>query len=357
MTAAAAIGEPAIREPAILEPAILEPATGEAARRAWLDWLTGERRAAALTVAAYGADLAGFLGFLTRHLGAEPDLAALAALRPADIRAWLAARHADGLAAASRARELAAVRGFFRFLARRHGVDNPAVRLIASPRSPRPAPRALSEPDAAAVAAEIGAAADDPALAARDVALFTLLYGCGLRIAEALALDVRDAPPEGAADPLRVRGKGDKERLVPVLPAVRVVLAEWLRHHPDRRPPAPLFVGARGARLNPGVAQRCLRDFRRAQGLPEHATPHALRHSFATHLLGAGADLRAIQDLLGHASLSTTQRYTSVDEAGLLRVWRAAHPRAGAADAAGCAQDGTVVEAGMLPPAPGNRRP
>lgn len=303
--------------------------TGEEARRAWLDWLAGERRAAALTVAAYGADLAGFLGFLTRHLGAEPDLAALAALHPADIRAWLAARHADGLAAASRARELAAVRGFFRFLARRHGVDNPAVRLIDTPRAPRPAPRALSEPDAAAVAHEIGEEATNAALAARDVALFTLLYGCGLRIAEALALDVRDAPPPGGVEPLRVHGKGGKERLVPVLPVVRAALVAWLRYHPERRPEAPLFLGARGGRLNPGVAQKVLRDFRRARGLPEHATPHALRHSFATHLLGAGADLRAIQDLLGHASLSTTQRYTSVDEAGLLRVWQAAHPRAG----------------------------
>ena len=303
--------------------------TGEAARRAWLDWLAGERRAAVLTVAAYGADLAGFLGFLTRHLGAEPDLAALAALRPAEFRAWLAARHADGLGGASRARELAAVRGFFRYLARRHDVDNPSVRLIASPRAPRPVPRALTEADAAAVAGEIGEDADTPALAARDSALFTLLYGCGLRIAEALALDVRDAPPVGGAEPVRVRGKGNKERLVPVLPAVRRALAAWLRLHPDRRAEAPLFVGARGGRLNPGVAQKVLRDFRRARGLPEHATPHALRHSFATHLLGAGADLRAIQDLLGHASLSTTQRYTAVDEAGLLRVWRAAHPRAG----------------------------
>ncbi len=303
--------------------------TADQARRAWLDWLAGERRAAALTVVAYGADVAGFLGFLSRHLGGEPDLAALAALRPADIRAWLAARHADGLAASSRARELAAVRSFFRFLSRRHGVDAPALRLIETPRAARPAPRALSEPDAEAVAGEIGEEADSAALAARDVALFTLLYGCGLRIAEALALDVRDAPRPGGDEPVRVRGKGGKERLVPVLPAVRAALAEWLRHHPDRQPEAPLFLGARGGRLNPGVAQRRLRDFRRRHGLPEHATPHALRHSFATHLLGAGADLRAIQDLLGHASLSTTQRYTAVDEAGLLRVWRAAHPRAG----------------------------
>ena len=306
------------------------PVTGEEARLEFLDWLAAERRAAPLTVAAYGADLAAFLGFLTRHLGQEPDVAALAALRPADLRAWLALQHEDGLAAASRARHLAAVRGFFRFLARRGLADNPAVQLIATPRRRPPAPRALSQSDAGAVAGEIGEEAASEALSARDTALFTLLYGCGLRIAEALSLDLRDVPAgvEGTAT-LRVRGKGGKERLVPVLPAVRAAIADWLRFHPDRAPDRPLFLGARGERLNPGVAQRALREFRRRRGLPEHATPHALRHSFATHLLAAGADLRAIQDLLGHASLSTTQRYTAVDETSLLAAWRAAHPRAG----------------------------
>ncbi|MDE2006267.1 MAG: tyrosine recombinase XerC [Rhodospirillales bacterium] len=303
--------------------------TGGQARDAFLAWLGGERRAAALTVAAYGADLAGFLGFLTRHLGAEPDLPALAALRPADFRAFLAVRHADGLAAASRARELAAIRSFFRYLARRHGVDNPAVRLVSAPRAPRPAPRALATPEALSIAEEIGEEANTPALAARDTALFALLYGAGLRIGEALALDIRNAPSADGDEALRVQGKGAKQRLVPVLPAVRAAIADWLRHHPDRTPAAPLFLGARGKRLDPAVAQRALRQFRRLRGLPEHATPHALRHSFATHLLGAGADLRSIQDLLGHASLSTTQRYTAVDEAALLRVWRSAHPRAG----------------------------
>ena len=164
---------------------------------------------------------------------------------------------------------------------------------------------------------------------ARDAALFTLLYGCGLRIAEALALNVGDAPLPGSDMPLRVLGKGSKERMVPVLPIVRQAVAEWLRHHPSRDPDAPLFVGARGGRLDPAVAQRTLREFRRLAGLPEHATPHALRHSFATHLLAGGADLRSIQELLGHASLSTTQRYTAVDEAQLLDVWRRAHPRSG----------------------------
>ncbi len=303
--------------------------TAEAARLAFLAWLGAERRASALTLEAYGHDVADFLGFLGRHLGAEPDLGALAALRPADIRAFLAERHAEGLSAATRARRLAAVRSFFRFLARRHGCDCPSVRLVATPRAHRPAPRALTEPAARSIARDIGEESDAAFAQARDVALFTLLYGCGLRISEALGLRVRDAPPAAGTGTLTVRGKGDKERAVPVLAAVRAAVAAWLAHHPDPRPDSPLFVGVRGARLDPAVAQRTQRAFRRHAGLPEHATPHALRHSFATHLLAAGADLRAIQDLLGHASLSTTQRYTSVDEEGLLRVWRAAHPRAG----------------------------
>jgi integrase/recombinase XerC len=302
--------------------------TGEEARQRFLDWLARERRAAPLTVEAYGADLADFLGFLVRHLGAEPDATALATLRPADFRAWLAAQHAAGLAAPTRARRLAALRSFYRFLARRHGIDNPAVRLIATPRVSRPAPRPLTVPDAGAVAGEIGEASDSAVVQARDIALFTLLYGCGLRIAEALALDVRDAPMPGSTAMLRVVGKGSKERIVPVLPVVREVIAAWLRHHPSREPDGPLFVGVRGGRLDPAVAQRTLRQFRRTRLLPEHATPHALRHSFATHLLAGGADLRSIQELLGHASLATTQRYTEVDTTAMLRVWSRAHPRA-----------------------------
>jgi integrase/recombinase XerC len=298
--------------------------TAEEGRRAFLDWLGQERRAAPLTVAAYGTDLAAFLDFLTQHLGGEPDLVALASLRSADIRAWLAAAALAGASNATRARRLSAVRSLFRFLARRHGIDNPSLRLIATPRAKRPVPRALTVDHARDVTAHIDAMSDAAAIQARDIALFTLLYGCGLRIAEALALNVRDAPDTV----LRVVGKGDKERIVPVLPAVREALAAWLLLHPDRRPDSPLFVGARGGRLNAAVAQRTLRHFRRLSGMPEHATPHALRHSFATHLLAGGADLRSIQDLLGHASLSTTQRYTAVDEARLVEVWRRAHPRA-----------------------------
>jgi len=268
------------------------------------------------------------LGFLTQHLSAEPTLEALEGLREADLRAWLASQAAEGQGNRTRARHLSAVRSFFRFLARRHGVNNTAARLVGSPKATAPVPRSLQPAQARAVAEEIGDVSPLPFAQARDVALFTLLYGCGLRIAEALALDVRDAPHAGR--PLRVMGKGGKQRLVPVLPAVAEAVADWLKWHPAAGDPAsPLFIGVRGKRLDAAVAQRTLRDFRRLAGLPEHATPHALRHSFATHLLAGGADLRSIQDLLGHASLSTTQRYTSVDQAGLLSVWRATHPRSG----------------------------
>jgi integrase/recombinase XerC len=299
----------------------------EEARRGFLAWLLHERRASTLTAEAYGQDLASFLGFITRHIGAEPDLAALAALRAADFRAWLADQAEHGLEPATRARHLSALRSFFRWLARRQGVSNAQLTLLVTPRVRRPLPRALSAGEARAVAEDIGEASDAAAVQARDVALFTLLYGCGLRIAEALALDVRDAPLPGSEAMLRVTGKGAKQREVPVLPVVRQAVVAWLGYHPRRQPEAPLFMGVRGGRLDPAVAQRTLRKFRRLAGLPEHATPHALRHSFATHLLAGGADLRAIQDLLGHAKLSTTQRYTSVANERLLEVWHRTHPR------------------------------
>ncbi|HZF78102.1 MAG TPA: tyrosine recombinase XerC [Acetobacteraceae bacterium] len=308
---------------------------GTEALAAWLDHLARERRASAHTVEAYRADLSLFLGFLTGHLGEEPDLDAIGALRPADLRAFLASRASEGDGNATRARRLAAVRGFLRHLARRHGIAPAALAGLRGPRPRPPVPRALPAEDAMRVANEVGSvhvpghAVDAPFQAVRDRALFTLIYGCGLRISEALGLDLRDVPRGAAADAvLVVRGKGAKQRAVPILPAVRDALEALIAVHPDRRPDAPLFPGVRGARLDAAVAQRALRHFRRLEGLPEHATPHALRHSFATHLLAAGADLRAIQDLLGHASLSTTQRYTKVDAAALLETWRRAHPRA-----------------------------
>jgi integrase/recombinase XerC len=299
----------------------------DAAIEGFLGYLEQERRASPLTLVAYGHDLREFHGFLTQHLGGAPDVAALAGLREADLRAWLAAGAAAGRGNRTRARHLSALRSFFRFLGKRQGVVCSAAKLLGTPKIVPGLPRALRPEEARAVAEDIGEASDSPMAQARDTALFTLLYGCGLRIAEALALNVGDAPVAGR--PLRVMGKGRKERLVPVLTAVAEAVALWLKLHPrggDRA--APLFVGVRGERLNPGVAQRTLRTYRRLAGLPEHATPHALRHSFATHLLGGGADLRAIQDLLGHASLSTTQRYTAVDTEKLLSVWRATHPKA-----------------------------
>jgi integrase/recombinase XerC len=299
---------------------------GTEAVAAFLDWMARERRASPLTVAAYGADLAGFLGFLTPHLGAEPDLAALAGLRLADFRAWLASAAKAGRGNATRARHVSAVRSFFKFAARRYGMDNAQIALLATPKAHKPLPRALSPSQALSVTRDIGEMSDSD-LALRDTALFSLLYGSGLRIAEALALNVRDAPRAGSDAALRVTGKGSKQRIVPVLVPVRDAMEAWLCVHPQREPEAPLFVGARGGRLNPGVAQRVLRGFRVLAGLPDHATPHALRHSFATHLLAGGADLRSIQDLLGHASLSTTQRYTAVDTKQLMEVWRRTHPR------------------------------
>jgi integrase/recombinase XerC len=301
--------------------------TADAARVAFLSWMEQERHAAPNTVEAYTHALAGFLGFLTRHLGGEPDLAALANLRAADIRAWLAALSNDGLIASSRAQHLSAVRGFFRFLLRRHGVEVTAIRLVATAKARPALPRALSVDQARDVADHVGDGSENPAMHARNIAFFSLLYGSGLRIAEALGLTVRDALAMRTSLTLTVIGKGSKTRIVPVLPAVRDAIASWLALHPDRQPDSALFLGARGKRLDPAVAQKVLRTYRRLVGLPEHATPHALRHSFATHLLGGGSDLRSIQDLLGHASLSTTQRYTAVDDTALLAVWRKTHPR------------------------------
>jgi integrase/recombinase XerC len=300
-----------------------EPAADAVA--AFLDWLARARQAAPLTVTAYRRDLGAFLAFLTGHLGREPWLADLVALTQADLRAWLAHEAAQGTVNATRARHLSAVRSLFRFLARQRGVANPAPGLLHTPRAHPPVPRALTAVQALAVANDIGEATDDAALQARDTALFTLLYGAGLRINEALSLDVGSVPD--VADTLLVQGKGGKQRLVPLLPAVRQALAAWLRLHPRRQPDAPLFLGAKGGRLDARVARRTIEAFRPLADLPAHATPHALRHSFATHLLAGGADLRSIQELLGHASLSTTQRYTSVDAAGLRAVWQRAHPR------------------------------
>lgn len=301
--------------------------TLRAAIDAWMDWLEAERRASPHTVAAYARDLAAFLSFLCGHVGGEPDLDTLGGLSAADFRAYLAARSGEGLSRSSAARAMSTLRGFFKFLDRTGRLSNQAISTVRSPRPPRTLPRPLGEDEAVDALESIGELQEEPWLAARDIALFTLLYGCGLRIGEALSLNVGDAP---AGEAMRILGKGSKERIVPVLPVVREAVEDYLRLRPfDRSADAPLFVGARGKRLNPGVVQRQMRRLRPFLGLPETATPHALRHSFATHLLAKGGDLRTIQELLGHTSLVTTQRYTQVDTSQLAAVHKKAHPRAG----------------------------
>ena len=291
----------------------------------FLGWMALERRASTLTIKAYREDLSRFVRFLTGHLGAEPDLEALALLRVADLRGWLASEAGEGLVNATRARHLSAVRSLYRYLARHHGVTNPAPSLIGTPRARAPVPRALTPEQALQVAGQAGDGASTPDTRARDSALFTLLYGAGLRIAEALALSIGDVPPSTTT--LRVVGKGNKERIVPLLDVVQEAIGAWVRVHPAPDRTAPLFVGVKGARLDPAVARRTLTVFRQRMGLPDHATPHALRHSFATHLLAGGGDLRTIQELLGHASLSTTQRYLSVDAVQIRAVWNRSHPK------------------------------
>ncbi len=292
----------------------------------WRAWLAYERRASAHTLDAYGRDLAAFLGFLSEHLGFAPGLADLEALRTADFRAFLANRATQGLSRTSMARAVSALRGFFRFLERNGLAANAAIGALRTPKVARSVPRALAPDEAREVLGKVETVSDDPWIGKRDTALFTLLYGCGLRIGEALGLNRGDLPK---GDTMVITGKGDKQRVVPVLAVVREAVGDYLAHCPHQvGRDGPLFLGARGGRLNPGVVQRQMRRLRISLGLPETATPHALRHSFATHLLAGGGDLRTIQELLGHASLSTTQRYTDVDTASLTAVYRDAHPRA-----------------------------
>jgi integrase/recombinase XerC len=291
----------------------------------WQATLRDEKRASRHTLSNYTRDLADFLSFLQDHLGEPPTLAALAALKPADFRGFLARRMRAGLAASSNARALSALRGFFRFLDRQGLARNAHIAALRGPRLPKSVPKALHADDAAAL---LDAAIDarEPWIEARDRAVLALLYGAGLRIDEALSLD-RDVLPLG--EMLRVVGKGRKARDVPLLAQVRDLVETYARQCPYKGgAKSPLFLGARGKRLKAGIVQARMRALRDELGLPETATPHALRHSFATHLLGAGADLRAIQELLGHASLSTTQRYTAVDAERLIDVYAAAHPRA-----------------------------
>jgi integrase/recombinase XerC len=297
---------------------------------AWLDWLAHQKRHSPATVKAYRTDLSGFLQFCAGHLGDAPDLETLLALKAGDFRAWLAAQHRRGLGRRSAVRALAAVRSFFGFLDRQHGRHNPAATALRTPRLEQRLPRPLSPPQIDLLLEEPPNAELAPWVVRRDLALLLLLYGAGLRIGEALGLErgaVGDAP--AALRSLTVSGKGGKQRLVPILPAIAEALAAYLEACPHAMPGAvPLFVGVRGKRLQAAVVRRRMQHLRRIAGLPENATPHALRHSFATHLLAGGADLRVIQELLGHASLSTTQGYTAVEGERLIKLYHRAHPRA-----------------------------
>lgn len=292
----------------------------------WREWLVGEKRAAAHTVAAYQSDIEHFMRFLADYRGHKTKLADLAALSLTDFRAWLAHSAHENIGAASRARALAGVRNFFKWLDRTGQLHNPSIDLLRAPKTPKRLPRPLSEDNAQEVVALAKNVPHEEWIGLRDQALFTLLYAGGLRIGEALSLCHRDLAQK---DRLVVTGKGNKQRSVPLLPIVQETLATYIAACPfSALGKDPVFVGARGEVLNAGVAQRQLRKLRRDLNLPETVTPHALRHSFATHLLASGADLRSLQELLGHSSLSTTQLYTRIESVQLAATYRAAHPRA-----------------------------
>lgn len=292
----------------------------------WLAQIKALKGASAHTVEAYAHDLRDFLGFLTLHRGETLGLSAVLATDQSDLRAWMAARRAAGLGPRSLARALSAVKGFTAWAAEREGVEATVLLSAKGPKYRRKLPRPLTVEGAGAMLDCVGEQAREDWQQARDTAVVTLLYGCGLRISEALSLKAADHPLPPV---LRITGKGNKTRLVPVLPAAAQAVAEYVRLYPGALPAeGPLFRGARGGPLSPRLIQLAMQKARAQLGLPATATPHALRHSFATHLLSAGGDLRAIQELLGHASLSTTQAYTAVDAARLMEVYEKAHPRA-----------------------------
>jgi len=304
-------------------------ATAREAMAAWLDHLANERRASPRTIEAYLGAVSPYLFFLERHRAESLSLPAMGTVTPAEVRAYLADRRRGQrpLAARSVSQALSAIRSYHGYLDRRLGVANAGLSLVRGPKVVPGAPRPVTEDQARGL---IGEAADDldraPWQAARDEAVLTLLWGCGLRISEALSLKRADAP---LGEALRITGKGAKTRIVPVLPAVREAIDAYLAALPFvLAPDEPLFRAPRGGPLSPRHVQATMQLLRGRLGLSDRATPHALRHSFATHLLGAGADLRSIQELLGHASLSTTQKYTAVDAAGLLSAYGKAHPRA-----------------------------
>ena len=297
----------------------------------WLAYLGSERRMSPKTLEAYERDVGQFLAFLADHLGGPPGLKGLAKLTPADVRAFMASRRAGGAGNRTLMRSLAGTRSFARFLERDGRGKVGALAAIRTPKLARSLPKPLAIKDAKRMTETDLREGDSraPWIAARDAAVLGLLYGSGLRIAEALSLKREQAPRPNTGDAITVTGKGNKARMVPVLPQVAKLIADYIALCPlDLPPDGPLFVGARGGPLLPRIVQLAMARLRGALGLPDTATPHALRHSFATHLLARGGDLRSIQELLGHASLSTTQIYTAVDSERLLEVYATAHPRA-----------------------------
>jgi integrase/recombinase XerC len=297
----------------------------------WLAYLGAERRMSPETVEAYGRDVRQFLAFLNDHFGHRVSLAMLGDLATRDVRAFMAHRRSDGIGGRSLMRALAGARSFARFLERQGKGRVAALSAIRAPKIEKTLPKPLAVTPARRLAdTELRAGEErEPWVLARDAAVLALLYGSGLRISEALGLKVREVPKPGAGDSITVMGKGRKPRMVPVLQPVLVLIAEYVALCPYAlAPDKPLFVGAKGGPLSPRIIQLVMERLRGALNLPETATPHALRHSFATHLLGRGGDLRAIQELLGHASLSTTQIYTAIDTERLLDVYNSAHPRA-----------------------------
>ncbi|MCX2724399.1 tyrosine recombinase XerC [Roseibium salinum] len=293
----------------------------------WLDHLSDERRLSDKTLLAYERDLRQFLRFLTNHLGGAPSVKDIAELRPADFRGFLATRRRQGVQSRSLARGLAGIRSFLRFLERRGEVNAAASGAVRPPRQARSLPKPVSSKDAIVLTSGDLCMEGEAWIEARNAAVLTLLYGCGLRISEALSLTGNMAPKQGTRT-MRIIGKGRKERIVPILPAVCEAVEAYLKLCPYAiSASGPLFLGARGGPLNPRMIQLAMEKLRGALGLPDTATPHALRHSFATHLLAGGGDLRTIQELLGHASLASTQIYTEIDSAHLLSAYDKAHPR------------------------------
>lgn len=291
----------------------------------WYHWLKFEKRLAAHTFTAYTRDLHTFLNFLQAYVGEEPSVALFEQSTPRMYRAWLAHLHQQGLARSSITRALSVMRSFLNFLSRNNYISSCAFSAVQSPKLPQSVPRALSQSDMRLLLDSCKNLHDSQWLGLRDLALFSLLYGAGLRISEALQLDQKSLETEGG---LHIKGKGNKERIIPILPLVCDRLKDYLKSLPFAlSSDDPLFLGAKGKRLSVGVAERAMRNLRRNIGLPESVTPHALRHSFATHLLEEGSNLRIIQELLGHSSLSTTQRYTQADQKHLMAVYKEAHPR------------------------------